>query len=408
MKSASTKKAKWWQKILLAVCSPLIVLLLAEGIFRVFGINTDLARNKNFDIAVPVWLLADSNWVRNEYDRLNQPKGVKAVDVAWFANFVEARYIQYKLKPRIDVQAINPFNDIEVRKNITFRITSNKAGFRTREFTRKKRGTFRIVTLGDSSTFGWGVDPEYTWQYLLEKRLLPRFGAVEVFNLGLSGFTTRHGLGVLRHYASNLEPDLLILGFGANDGRYVLQPADVVLAVDDTFLGTLRWTLLKFKTVQWIRSWIFSVYDPFKNIVPPAGQPRRSRIPSVPLDEYRRNLLTLIAEGKKQGATTVLLSLCAPDDYARAMREIAKSENLPYVDGKDVFLSSVERIKAGSLYPQEASYERSVYGDEAMAKNQWLYVTSDGCHPHRTGTNLIADALADAVEKAVRGLGLPK
>jgi len=143
------KKAKWWQKILVAVVSPLVLILLVEGVIRIFGINTDLARNKNFDIALPVWLLADSNWVRNEYDRLQEPKGVKAADVAWFAHFEEARYIQYKLKPRVDVQAINPFNDIEVQKNVTFRITSNKAGFRTREFTRKKAGTFRIVTLGD-------------------------------------------------------------------------------------------------------------------------------------------------------------------------------------------------------------------------------------------------------------------
>ena len=404
MTSPKPKKAKWWQKLLLAVVSPLVVIFLVEGVIRVFGINTDLARNKNFDIAVPVWLLADSNWVRNEYDRLRQPKGVKAVDVAWFSNFEEARYIQYKLKPRINVRAVNPFNDIEVQKQIVFRITSNKDGFRTREFTRKKAGAFRILTLGDSSTFGWGVDPDFTWQSLLEKRLARDIHGVEVFNLGLSGFTTRHGLGVLRHYALKLKPDLLILGFGANDGRYVLQPADAVLSADETFLGGLRWTLLKLKSVQLLRGWIFSVYDPFKSIVPPEGQPRRSRIPSVPLDQYRRNLQTMIAEARKNGATAVLLSLCAPDEYARATREVAEAEGLPFVDGKEVFLGNLDKIRAGEVYPEEAAYERSIYGDEAMARNQWLYVTSDGCHPHRTGTNLIADALADAVEKAVRGL----
>jgi lysophospholipase L1-like esterase len=399
MAPRETKKAKWWQKILLAILSPLIVIFLAEAVIRIFGISTELARNENFDIAVPVWLLADSNWVRNEYDRLQQPKGVKAVDVAWFANFEEARYIQYKLKPHIDVKAINPFNDIEVKKNVTFHITSNRAGFRTHEFTPKKTGTLRIVTLGDSGTFGWGVDTEYTWQNLLEKRLSQHFGNVEVFN--------RHGLGVLRHYALKLKPDLLILGFGANDGRYVLQPADRILAVDDTFLGTLRWTLLKLKTVQLLRSWIFSVYDPFKKIIPQAGKPLPNRVPSVSLDQYRQNLEAMITEAKKIGATSVLLSLCAHDDYARAMREISEKENLPYVEGKDVFFGNLKKVQEGALYPQETAYERSIYSNEVMAEKFWLYVTSDGCHPNRTGACLIADALADAVEKAVRGLNHP-
>ncbi len=138
MTSRETQKATWPQKLLLAVFSPLVAILLAEGAIRLFAVNTDLARNKNFDIAVPVWLLSDANWVRNQYDRLQQPKGVKAADVAWFSNFEEARYIQYKLKPRIDVQAVNPFNELEVKKNLTFRITSNRDGFRTREFTREE------------------------------------------------------------------------------------------------------------------------------------------------------------------------------------------------------------------------------------------------------------------------------
>ncbi len=408
MTSPKTQKATWLQKLLLAVASPLVALLLAEGVIRAAGVNTDLARNKNFDIAVPVWLLADANWVRNQHDRLQQPKGVKAADVAWFANFEEARYIQYKLKPRIDVQAVNPFNEIDVRKNITFRITSNGHGFRTREFSRKRPGTFRIVTLGDSSTFGWGVDTEHTWQSLLEKRLARDIHGVEVLNLGLSGFTTRHGLGVLRHYALELEPDLLILSFGANDGRYVLRPADAVLGADDTALAGLRWALLKWKAVQLIRSGLFSVYDPFQSIVPPAGQPRASRSPSVPLEQFRENLRTMIAEARKIGAAAVLMSLCSHDAYADATREVAGCENLPYVDGKDLFEQSLPRIKAGAVYPQEAAHVRLTYGDDELARSEWLHVTSDGCHPNRVGTSLIADALAQAVGQTIRGLGRPQ
>lgn len=400
-----TKKTKWWQKLLLALASPIVFLLLAEAVLRLFGVNTDLARNKNFQISLPVWLLADTNWVRNEYDRLQTPQGVRAEDVAWFSNLEEARYIQYKLKPRIDVPAVDPFTPVPAARSIPFRIISNKAGFRTREFSPKPKGTFRIVTLGDSSTFGWGLDPEFTWQALLEKRLGPVLGRVEVLNLGMSGFTTRHGLGVLRHYAQDLDPDLLILSFGANDARYVLRPADAVLSPDDSFLGSVRWTLLRLRSVQLLRRWIFSVYDPFKRVTAPDGQPVRGRVQSVPVETYARNLGTMIDSARSRGATAVLLSLCAPDDYTEAMRALAAQLVLPFVDGKRLFTDSVEGIKSGSVYPEEAAYERSVFGEKAIAENRWLYVTSDGCHPNRVGANIVADALAEAVEKAVSDLG---
>ena len=78
---------------------------------------------------------------------------------------------QYTLKPGISVQANNPFNDIELAKGVTFRLQSNSSGFRAKDFHAKTAGVTRIVTLGDSSTFGWGVDSYYTYQALLEPRL---------------------------------------------------------------------------------------------------------------------------------------------------------------------------------------------------------------------------------------------
>jgi lysophospholipase L1-like esterase len=396
------QKATWGQRILLAILMPVACLVLAEAVIRVFRIDTDLARNKNFEIAVPVWLLSDPNWVRNELSRLKQPRGVKASDVAWLANFEEARYIQFKLKPRINVQADNPFNEIEVRKNVTFRINSNADGFRTHEFTAKKPGTLRIVTLGDSSTFGWGVDPDYTFQNLLEKRLIQSLGReVEVFNLGVSGHTTRHGLGVLRHYAWKLNPDLLIVSFGSNDARYVLQPADKVLAADETWLGGLRWTLMKFKTFRLMRKLILSIFDPFRAMIPKPGQPGKALVHSVPLDQYQNNLRTMIMEARGRHAAVIFMGICAPDDYFKGMKDVAENENVPLVDTKAIFQDSLEKLRSGLLYPDEVRFAQNIYGEEAMAKNWWLYVSSDGCHPNRAGTSLLADALAPIVEQAL-------
>jgi len=395
------KKSKWWQRLLMIVISPLVFLFLVEGVIRLAGVNTDLARNKNFDIGVPIWLLTDPNWVINEMSRLKTPRGVKAVDVAWLANFEEARYIQYKLKPNLDLKAVNPFNDIEVRKNTMFRITSNKEGFRTRQFAPKKEGVLRIVSLGDSSTFGWGVDPEYTYQSLLERRLAQSRGrAVEVFNLGISGHTTRHGLGVLQHYAWGLKPDLLLVSFGGNDARFMLQPIDQMLAADETFIGGVRWTLFKFKTFKLLRRWMLSAYDPFKSLAK-SPEAKRSLVPAVPPEGYKANLKTMIAEARRRGVAVVLIGVCSPDTYLNGMAEVAQSENVPFVDVKQLFQDNIAALKEGRLYKEEIDYYRNIYGDEEMAGNSWMYVTTDGCHPNRAGTNLIADALVPAVEKAL-------
>jgi hypothetical protein len=221
----------------LAVLSPVVFVGVAEGLVRVSGVETDLARNENFAIAVPVWLLADPGWVKVQHDRMQGPKGVQAVDVAWLRNFEEARYIQYRLKPGVDVRALNPFNDIEVQKGVTFRLTSNDLGFRGPAIRPKREGTLRVVTYGDSSTFGWGVDLEHTYQARLAERLGRRGRDAEVLNFGMPGFTSEHGLGVQRHYTGSLDPDVAVVSFGANDGRYGLQTARDALSADETALG---------------------------------------------------------------------------------------------------------------------------------------------------------------------------
>jgi len=163
-----------------------------------------VARNENAQIALPVWLLADEVWVADRQAKLERSDGqpIAAADVAWLYHFEEARWIGYKMKPGVDVDAVNPFNTAEVAQNVTFRLSSNSDGFRDREVAPKQPGVIRIVTLGDSSTFGWGADPDHTYRRLLEERLNdgsgPRF---EVLNLGIPGHNSRHGLGVLRHYA---------------------------------------------------------------------------------------------------------------------------------------------------------------------------------------------------------------
>jgi lysophospholipase L1-like esterase len=391
------RRATAFQRLLLVVLSPLVFLVLIEAVVRVSGVSTDLARNKNFGVAVPTWLLADPGWVRAQERRIQSQKAVRAEDVAWFGHFREARFIGIKLKPNLDVKVVNPFNDIEVASKATFRLTSNPDGFRGPAFTTRNRSVLRIAALGDSSTFGWGVDPEYTYEELLARRLSTKGSRAEVYNLGMPGTTSRHGVGVLQHYAAGLRPDVVIVSFGANDARLAPVTADQQLAVDDSWVGAAKWTLLDLRTFQLMRRLVFSWYDPFPRARAAIEQETKPLVKSVSVPDFVANIRKMRGRATVLGAKTVFMAVCSPEDYVAAMRETAKVLDVPFVDAGRIFLDKIEAVKAGHLYPAEAQFYRNLYGPAAM-ENFWLYwVTTDGCHPNRVGQSVIADALADAV-----------
>lgn len=97
----------------------------------------------------------------------------------------------------------------------------NSLGFRdTRQYSLDKNpGTFRILVLGDSVTFGHGALEETTYPYLLEQRLRQWRPDVDwqVWNLGVPGYNTRQELAYLKRVGPRYKPDLVIVGFYLND-----------------------------------------------------------------------------------------------------------------------------------------------------------------------------------------------
>ena len=387
------------ERLLLLVGSPLLFLLLAEAAIAITGIDTDVARNDSAQIAVPVWLLADEAWVadRRSKWRREGDTPIAAAELEWLYHFEEARWIGYKMKPGVDVVAINPFNAVERDKRITFRLRSNDSGFRDRSFGPRAAGTVRIITLGDSSTFGWGVNPEQTFQRLLEERLNdgsgPRF---EVLNLGIPGHNSRHGLGMLRHYALTLEPDILIFAYGANDPRRVPTPTDISLAGDNTMLAGIRYGLLNLRTYRLLRHIVFSARDPLR-----PGQAERQTVAAVPLADFEANLREFHELAGAADAKTILMSVCTGERrYAATMRNVADELGIGALDVRQVFSENIDALEAGTLYPDLVEKYRERYG--ALFNERRAYaVTSDGCHPHWVGHSLIADELVPLVRSAL-------
>jgi hypothetical protein len=84
---------------------------------------------------------------------------------------------------------------------------------------RKPRNGYRLMVIGDSFTFGYGVDEDSTYGAALERavaRQLP-CRSVELINGGVNGYNTRQEADLLRLIGVPLQPDLVVVGLTPND-----------------------------------------------------------------------------------------------------------------------------------------------------------------------------------------------
>ena len=106
----------------------------------------------------------------------------------------------------------------------TYRVRINNQGFRGADFaTEKAPGTFRILTLGASSTFGYHDRDDETYPYYLEKFLNERSHGrhFEVINFGIPHATSQNILALFLAEGVPLHPDLVTFYEGANDAGVV-------------------------------------------------------------------------------------------------------------------------------------------------------------------------------------------
>ncbi len=89
----------------------------------------------------------------------------------------------------------------------------NENGLRDREHSYERQNdTERILVLGDSFAWGYGVEESERFSQLLEEAL-----GVEVINAGVSGYSTDQELLWYRNEGIKYETDLVIVVFAGND-----------------------------------------------------------------------------------------------------------------------------------------------------------------------------------------------
>ncbi len=99
------------------------------------------------------------------------------------------------------------------------RVVTNSLGLRSPEVVGKRDGEFRILSLGESSTFGSGVagDQTYTAQLVRELEALGWSDGVTAINAGVPAYSSFQSLKYLEQRGFALEPDLVLFYHEVND-----------------------------------------------------------------------------------------------------------------------------------------------------------------------------------------------
>lgn len=94
----------------------------------------------------------------------------------------------------------------------------NGDGIRDKKYPQQKQqGIFRIAAVGDSLTFGMGVESDNTWPKQLEAALRRMSIQAEVINFGVMGYDTTQMAELIESKILTFSPDMIIIGYCLND-----------------------------------------------------------------------------------------------------------------------------------------------------------------------------------------------
>lgn len=229
-------------------------------------------------------------------------------------------------------------------------VTTNARGLRyPREVGSKPPGTFRILCVGDSVTFGFRVplvflkrpgDRDPAWQPY-PARLEAALAAanpgrrVEAIPLAVPGYSSHQGLAWLARDVRAYSPDLVILQFGWNDAS--LRAVSDQEAMPAGALHVLARDLVT-RSQALMHAWQL-VHRPGSSVLAsPTGVPR------VPLPRFVENHLRMAALARANGAAIAVVGplfrdpVEHPDEAARmrayraALRGATAANGIPYVE----------------------------------------------------------------------------
>jgi lysophospholipase L1-like esterase len=281
------------------------------------------------------------------------------------------------------IQQFFPRVPASLRGNPLWSVAINSQGFREREFSRQKpQSSFRVVCVGDSWTFGANVGQDRAFPQRVAA-LLQRDhpGAdFEVLNLGVMGYSSRQGLELMRRYVLDLQPDLLLIGFGMNDAIVSGWRDKDAIGGPQTAPQQVNRLLDYAESYKLVRYWQrrlkyrpWTIGDYLKKVARSDGTPDAvwtgreasesadydglEAVTRVSPQDYENNLTEMIDLARGRGADVVLLFNELWDTpYRKIVGRVADAKRVAWVDSKAI----VDEARQGEVHALEERLDLTV------------------------------------------------
>ena len=259
----------------------------------------------------------------------------------------------------------------------------------------KSSWEYRILCLGDSCTWGHGLDYKDAYPTTLEKNLNNRtFKKMffRVVNAGVPGYSSDQGKKYFQEKLNWVHPDLVTVYFGRNDHR--ILPAqwqnkhdkDQLQIRRGNSIAELKLLLGATRTYQLISLGIYKIKEKSGYLPPPPAQAPLGRDEKRLPEENRRvttydfiqNLREIARIAHQRNAEILLVtSPVYPDttgNYNDTIREMAQLHEYPILDA-----------------------------EKAFKKQGICQLLLDDCHPNVRGSEILAELLADKIVQLYMG-----
>jgi len=225
--------------------------------------------------------------------------------------------------------------------------TINSRGLRTPEFAvPKPPGITRVVCLGNSCTFGYGVPDEVIYARQLEELLrqdAPQ-SQWEVVCAGVTGYASLQGMRFARRHLAEWQPDVVTICYGWNDHWIAAGGvADRDQELPAQWKLALQNQLTHSRSYRWLKYLIFKIMASGGDDQP--VQP----VLRVSPDDYTTNIANLVAYCRELGARVIVLTAPIADQnphpvlarghqaYITSTRQIAAQLQTELVDAASAF-----------------------------------------------------------------------
>jgi lysophospholipase L1-like esterase len=384
---------------LLIVAAPPAFLLAVEGGVRLFGIRPGFER----DAELPPWmdrniLVKDARWVEL---LSTSPRDLRN----YYSTYEWDRYLFYRLKPDVAIPLTDVLAPPGIRERTRWVLRTNAKGFGGPEVPYGPHpGTYRVLCMGDSSTFGWGVESEEAYPSLLGEELRRRHPGVrvEVVNLGVCGYSSQQGKVLLEREGVRYEPDLVTISYGSNDWSRVPEPYDEVYRRNLRWTGALREFLHGSRAYQIYSAFLMRTLRGGGGVDVNALKDAALDMPfNVGPDRSTTNLIAMVDRVREMGADPILVANCTPGEMDEPIRRASDRSGAPLLDTETVLHAALPALDADAEIAPARARVQALYGDRMIASHPDLEVyLADRCHPNAVGQRLLARTLAGMIERS--------